>query len=318
MSWHSSLRLTFANKTATHLTGSSANHLNDYDKKLTMTGQNRTSMTQNRHQGVLMVQRALYPEPASIPSQAGICHAIILYPPAGIASKDKLAIHIDCQTGSHSVLTTPGAGKWYGIDDKSGEQASFIAPAQQTVTANLAEHARLEWLPQENIVFNHANVHAQTHIEVAPTASLLTWDITVFGRQAYHEAFLAGRFHNEWLLTRNGKPMVFEAVNQPATSRWFTSPLGMNGKHVVGTFWAIPSLTYTEQTLSLPATVEALRHLGDDNGLPVQMTHTRHGVCIRYLGSDVRACFDAFVMLKDEIRKLWWGLKAHSPRIWET
>ena len=47
-----------------------------------------TLLVQRRHHGPLRVQKALHPE------GPGVCHAIVLHPPAGIAGGDELEISV--------------------------------------------------------------------------------------------------------------------------------------------------------------------------------------------------------------------------------
>lgn len=345
MTWQSSLSLGFANSRGFANGASVGDNSHQIGAR-----HGRTTLNRKHHSGALYVQRALYPEPAS---QSGICHVILLYPPAGIASGDQLSIDISLEADSHALLTTPGAGKWYGkglsVDHSaanfvtsqhhtsSPQQPDAVLPvATQSISAEVAANATLEWLPQENIFFNHANMYAKTHIELAASASVLMWDISVFGRKAYDEDFTQGNYHNELLITREGRPLVFEQVNQPATSRWFTSPLGLNQQHVMGTFWAIPATELTidsreksEPPLSqtqinqhkadaLTESVQLIRSHCEQHHLPLFCTRLRHGICIRYLGKDVRVCFDAFSQIRQLLRSHWWGLESHSPRIWET
>ena len=294
----------------------------------------KTRLYKRQHCGALQVQRALYPEPDSqvVPNQSGICHAIILYPPAGIAAGDKLDIDIELVSDSHAVLTTPGAGKWYGKEqDKSEAQdydnevkdqygATDANFASQDIKAAVEEGACLEWLPQESIVFNHANMQSRAQFDLANSSSLLTWDIVVFGRQAYEEVFTRGQYRNELTIRRDGKLIVYENSNQAAGSRWFTSPLAMADQHVVGTFWAVPEIDTlaSDSKIELTQAIAILREQIATHSLPVVCTQTEQAICIRYLGNDVQACFAAFSTLRHVLRQEWWQLTEHKPRIWDT
>ena len=311
----------------------------------------KTRLYHRAHTGALMVQRALYPEPDSTDnSQAGICHIYVLYPPAGIADDDRLTLEFNLYSNSHAVITTPGAGKWYGqrkslrssrLSDSSkfnnGTQSAHsntsndcfndVVSAEQHINARLDDHAILEWLPQESIYYDHSISTANNRFYLAKTASLLTWDIAVFGRQAYQETFANGHYANRLEIWRESDLLVSECTSQQANTRWFTSPLGLNNQHVHGSFWAIPSTEVIAPELQnnplklgqyLDTTITEIRHLIDTQSLPIYCTHNFQGINCRYLGADVRACFEAFYQIRELIRSKWYALEPHRPRIWDT
>src|SRR3989344_500526 len=94
----------------------------------------RTVLAERRHDGPLVVQKALYPEGDAV------CHAIVVHPPAGIAGGDELELKVRSARGAHALLTTPGAGKWY---------RSAGPRAEQKLRFDVS--GALEWLPQETI-----------------------------------------------------------------------------------------------------------------------------------------------------------------------
>ncbi len=68
---------------------------------------------------------------------------------------------------------------------------------------DVADGARLDWLPQENIVFDDARARIATDVVVAPTGSAIGWDAVVLGRQASGERWSSGAL---WLDTRVAGP----------------------------------------------------------------------------------------------------------------
>ena len=221
-------------------------------------------------------------------------------------------------------------------------QDEIAAYASQDVKAKLGSHARLEWLPQESIIYNEANMHAVSRFDLADSSSLLTWEISVFGRQAYDEQFLQGHYHTGLNIYRKDKVIVAERVDQSANSRWFSSNLGLADQHIYGSFWAVPSLSdvhdnralsasqttqstetalaTTKQALTryLDNTIVALRQAIAQAQLPIYCTHNGQAVNIRYIGADVRGCFEAFYQIREVLRHHWWQLEPCRPRIWDT
>jgi len=197
--WHASLRLRFAARAG------------------------RTALVERRHQGPLLVQKPLYPE-------GDICHVVVLHPPAGVAGGDRLDIDIAVAAGAHAVLATPGATKWY---------KSLGREAAQHVRIDVADGARLDWLPQENIVFDNARARIATDVTVAPGGSAIGWDAVVLGRQASGERWSSGAL---WLDTRVAGPdrtLWIEQSQVDAASPLRAAVAGMDGLHVLGTLWAV-------------------------------------------------------------------------------
>ena len=66
----------------------------------------KTVLAARRHAGPLVVQKPLYPE------GDGVCHAIVVHPPAGVAGGDELELGVRAARSAHALLPTPGAGRW--------------------------------------------------------------------------------------------------------------------------------------------------------------------------------------------------------------
>jgi urease accessory protein len=140
-----------------------------------------TVLHHRKHYGPVRVQKMLWPE------KTGVCHAIIVHPPAGIAGGDHLTFDMSVDPQAHALVTTPGAGKWYKTNGKK---------AYQHINISLNANAIFEWLPQETMLFNGANAHSETIIHLDQAASFIGWDMLVIGRQAREEQFSDGAYIN--------------------------------------------------------------------------------------------------------------------------
>jgi len=173
------------------------------------------------HRGPLRVQKALYPE-GDAP-----CHAVILHPPGGIAGGDVLQISVEVDAHAHALVTTPGAAKWYKANGRV---------ATQHVRLDVA--GALEWLPQEAIVYDAAEVRSSIDIQLQPGASMIGWDIVALGRHAAGERFAHGVFAQTIRLTIGTELAWVERTRIAGGDALLESPIGLAGRHVFGCLWA--------------------------------------------------------------------------------
>lgn len=273
--WHAALHLAFAR-----------------------TGE-RTVLRDNRHHGPLRVQKALYPE------GEGVCQAIVLHPPSGIAGGDHLLISATVGAGAHAQLTTPGAGKWYR---SGGPEAS------QRLELTVEEGAALEWLPQETIVFDGARARMETRVRLAADSRFIGWDILCLGRAAAGERFEHGRFDLLCRVERGGAPIWLERGGFDGADPMLASPAGWAGHGVGGTLLcAFPDLP--RQAAGL---LEALRAIAPSDGASHGITALPGVLVARYLGDNSEAARLWFARLWQTLRPACCGRPAVTPRIWNT
>jgi urease accessory protein len=185
-----------------------------------------TILGQRAHQGPLQVQRPFYPEGDSV------CHVALLHPPGGVVGGDELRIEARLDTGARALITTPAAGKFY---------RSAGPWARQIQQLRVATGAALEWLPQENILYNGARVHALTRVELQGDARFLGWEIFCLGRPAAGETFRAGEYRQDFELWRDGEPLYLEQGRYAGGDVMLDAPWGLRSQPVSATLMCASS-----------------------------------------------------------------------------
>ncbi len=264
----------------------------------------KTRLLQVAHQGPLRVQRAFYPEGPH-------CHVYWLHPPGGLVTGDELCLSADLLPGAQALLTTPSAGKIYGVD---GADAATARPQLTRFNLKLAEQSYLEWLPQETLVFNGANASITTRIHLAPGASLFAWDLVCLGRPASAHWFDKGRCQIGFELWQAGVPLQIERTDLVGGDKALTAPWGLNGQHTLGTCVATVSLLRDEQEALLAALNQGFGQGPNLWGL------TQKGplLLVRYLGRDTAVAKAGFIFAWQQLRPRLVNRPACLPRIWAT
>ncbi|MGE0356607.1 MAG: urease accessory protein UreD [Burkholderiales bacterium] len=255
----------------------------------------RTVLARRSHDGPLVVQKALHPE------GEGVCHAIVVHPPAGIAGGDDLAIDVQADSGAHALLTTPGAGKWY-------RSAGDWARSRVRIAA--APGACVEWLPQETILFEGSAADIGWEARLAGDAGLVAWDIVCLGRTGSGERYRRGRARLETRVVRDGRLDWIERARLGPNEPVMEAAAGLAGHSVCGTMLATPARVSDERLAACRAESPAQGEGG--------VTRLPGLVVARYLGDESEAARDYFAALWRHLRPALAGREAATPRIWKT
>ena len=256
----------------------------------------RTVLARRMHHGPLVIQKVLYPEGDAV------CHGVIVHPPGGVAGGDHLALQVDMAAGAHVLLTAPGAGKWY----KSGGRN-----ASQRLGFSLSGDARLEWLPQENILFDGADVSFAGDVALDATAAFAGWEILCFGRQASGERWQTGRLRQRLSIRREGRLIWQEQAHLVPQSRQMASVAGLRGQAVSGSFVIAAGSGPRER-------LDECRQLALHGDAIYGVTALPQVFSARYLGQAAQEARHYFESLWQLLRP-WYGARpAVRPRIWAT
>jgi urease accessory protein len=259
-----------------------------------------TRLTDRRHFGPLRVQKALYPEHPSV------CHAIVIHPPGGVVGGDRLRIDIGVGVGANALITTPGAAKWYKANGHT---------SQQQVGLSVEAGAALEWLPQETIFFNQAQVKLDHQVELATDARYIGAEILCFGRTASGEVFDQGRIAQHTTIRRDGKLLWWEQGALNGDGDGMHSPLALGGYTVCATLIAVGEKPHAADLI---AGLRERRNPDDDPGAKSGITQIKTVLVARYLGHSSAAARAWISDCWQQIRPALLARPAIVPRIWHT
>ncbi len=257
------------------------------------------TVARHAHSGPLRILQSLYPEGDAI------CHNVLVHPPGGLVGGDTLDIKVHAQQGSHALITTPGASRFYRSDG---------LPALQQTHLRVEDGARLEWLPLEAICYSACLAENRLTMELAPGAELMGWDVTALGLPLANLPFVQGQFRQHievpgvWLERGN--------INASDT-RLMDSPAGLAGKRCMASFFFVAGTP-----LARPR-----RDLALDSARATIARHALAGTCgatsphpqvlvVRMLAPVVEPAMALLRDLRNTWRQELWGKSASSPRIW--
>ncbi|MBO1903323.1 urease accessory protein UreD [Microvirga sp. 3-52] len=122
--------------------------------------------------------------------------AVLVNTAGGIACGDRFSVGIEARSGAAVTVATPAAEKVYRSDGPVAELA---------VNLRLEAGTRLDWLPQETILFDRARLRRKLTAEMPDDASLTMFEAVVFGREARAEHIAKGLFEDCWRIRRGGR-----------------------------------------------------------------------------------------------------------------
>jgi urease accessory protein len=283
-----------------------------------INGERRSRPSLRLHEGPLRLQKVLYPEGPEL------LHAIVLHPPGGVAGGDSLNISIGVAERGQLLCTTPGAGKWYRCEEHESQQITRL---------KVGEQSTLEWLPQENIVFDGAKARWTTEVDVAQDARVIGLEITMLGRQARSEQFTDGVLNNQLSIKRGGQLVFTEQWRLIGNDPRLNAQQGLAGNPCFGQLWAVaPSSNLKAAHLALnpeanpddyeTSTLVSVNHVLDGSQSPrvvCASTMLRESILI------VRAQGSGPEIVRRELEHAWAkirpaivGRNAIAPRIWST
>ena len=218
----------------------------------------RPSMQRTFGRGRISVKQAagrtridrLYQEGAArirVPDHPGRkdLEAIIINTAGGVTGGDDVGWDAKAGPNTHLTVTTQACEKIYKADKTT---------ANVRVNLTLAEGARLNWLPQETILFDRARLARTIEADLAGGSSLLLVEPVIFGRRAMNETVKAGAWHDTWRVHHKGRLIHAENVHiEGAIAEHLDSIASLDGQTALATIALIGN--HAEGKLAMARTI---------------------------------------------------------------
>ncbi|MCU0838610.1 MAG: urease accessory protein UreD [Rhodospirillales bacterium] len=243
--------------------------------------------------------RVLMPDGAD----AGVPVAVLLNTGGGLVGGDRLDIRVSAAAGARAVVTQQAAEKVYRAPD---------AASRIDVRLSVGAGGWLEWLPQETILFNGAQLRRSGVAEVAAGGRLLAGEVLVFGRRARGETFARGLIEERWEIRRDGRPVWADALRLDGDlARTLAAAGGLFGAA------AIASTLLVDDHVSghLDAARQWLAQACTD-GVQAAATVVGGVLITRWLAADPLPLRSSFARYWSELRRRIGGLNGALPRVW--
>lgn len=122
---------------------------------------------------------------------------VLLNTAGGITGGDRFDVTASAASGCHLILTTQAAERAYRAQpDETGAIASRLI---------IAGDGRIDWLPQETLLYEQSDLRRELRIDMAPDSIFLMVEPLIFGRAEMGEVLTQIAFRDQIDLYRDGK-----------------------------------------------------------------------------------------------------------------
>ncbi|MDX8351693.1 urease accessory protein UreD [Cognatiyoonia sp. IB215182] len=122
----------------------------------------------------------------------------------GLTGGDHMQIAAHAQADAHIILSSQAAERAY--------RAQPGQVARSEVTLHLDAGARIDWLPQETILFDHAALDRRLSVHLAGNATALIVEPIIFGRVAMGERVCKLHLTDQWWVWREDRLIFVDAI----------------------------------------------------------------------------------------------------------
>jgi urease accessory protein len=155
--------------------------------------------------------------------------AVLINTAGGLCGGDDIHWAADAAPGARLVLTTQACERVYR---STGEEARV------TTRLFAGAGARLDWLPQETIIYEGGRLRRTLEVELAADATLCAVEAIILGREAMGEAARGATLSDTWRIHRDGRLLHAEVTRLDA------DPLGRDGISLLAGAGAFATILY--------------------------------------------------------------------------
>lgn len=224
--------------------------------------------------------------------------AVLINSSGGLTGGDRMIWEVAAGAGTDVTVTTQACEKIYKASADTVEVKTRI---------EVAAGARVDWLPQETILFDRASLSRSLEVELASDSTFLAVEAVLLGRKAMGEAVETGLFRDRWRIRSEGK--LLHADNLALSGE--VASLAQR-KAVLDGAAAFATLLYVgpDCELQLPS----LRSLVDGAagvGISHFLVHGRDKLVARFVASDGFALRKILIPVISHLRK-----QKTVPKVW--
>lgn len=130
--------------------------------------------------------------------------AVLINTSGGLTGGDRMAWSASAAPGTHLVVTTQACERLYRATSGAAYVATRLA---------LGAGARLDWLPQETILFEGSALERSLEIDMAGDATFLGLETVILGREAHGDEARNAAISDRWRVRRDGTLLHAEALD---------------------------------------------------------------------------------------------------------
>ncbi|MDC7741084.1 MULTISPECIES: urease accessory protein UreD [Rhizobium] len=122
--------------------------------------------------------------------------AVIINTAGGLTGGDRMSWSVVAGAGTRIDVTTQACEKIYKASAGTAEVSTSI---------EVGAGARVDWLPQETILFDRASLSRRLDVDLDEDAEFLAVEAVLLGRKAMGEMMETGLFRDRWRIRRSGR-----------------------------------------------------------------------------------------------------------------